>query len=118
MFYYINLNLNLNLYNKIYIILKIMVKLINFKACVYIILQTFYDRKIICISKKIKDLTGWYFKYQYIKDVYNFFKIKYPTKNGRLDLYGTVGEYLRTMSPKDYFMIIEYENNINNFNFV
>ena len=66
----------------------------------------------ICISPQIKDLTCWYFDYQSIEDIYLFFIIKFPTNNNKLDLYGHAGSYLRTLSPKDYFAIVNYEKEL------
>jgi len=77
------------------------------------IMNAFFLSETICISSKIKELTQWYFNHQTIEDVIIFFKTKYQTKNGMLDLCGLAGVYLRTLSPKDYFRVVEYERRMN-----
>lgn len=69
----------------------------------------------VCISSKIKELTGWHSNYHTLEDIIIFFKERYPTKDGRLILYGLSGEYLRTLSPKDYFRVVEYEKKMSIF---
>ena len=69
----------------------------------------------ICISSKIKKLTGWKSNYHSFEDIIFFFKTKYPTKDGRLDLNGLSGEYLRTLPPKDYFRLVDYEREMKDF---
>jgi len=78
--------------------------------CLYFLeLKTIIRPNTICISSKIKELTGWSLNYHNIEDVIIFFKTRYPTEDGRLNLYGVSGENLRTLSPKDYFTLVGYE---------
>ena len=68
----------------------------------FALLINFWFIDTVNISDEIKNTTGWWFRRQYINDLISFY-----SKNGPVDLLGVDGMYLRTLSAKDYFKIVD-----------
>lgn len=67
--------------------------------------------KIITLSDTLLEKTKWWSYEQYVGDLYEWIK---KNHNLPLDFSSNIGSLLRTMKPKDYFILVSYVKYLNN----
>ena len=66
----------------------------------------------IKISDSIKRKTHWNEDYKSVEDIHHFVKNTYFPHSEKIDFSSELCSCLRTLSPGDYFKIVQYQNNI------
>ena len=65
----------------------------------------------IKISESIKRKTHWNDEYKSVEDIYHFIKHTYFPHSEKIDFSSDLCSCLRTLSPNDYFKIVQYQDN-------